>query len=292
MAVTTRTTTRRHPVSALVWVLGVGCMAMTPAMAKDAPAKTGYFNEANLGYSVPKPPVPGSALSIAELKKVHAAQQTSESRLTQAYEDALAYRYDELLPRFSVAAGAPLSLRSRPILAHMLRITLQDVGGYIATAKNDNPRPRPYVEDPRILPCETDFLRTSDQKSYPSGHAANGYAAALLLARVMDERRVPILARGVRYGDNRVVCGVHHPLDVAQGRLVASAYFDKAALSPTFQQDLACAREEHAHSAAVRKTSNYVPLSTTCQALFDLYKAEAVKTVADSEEKARSFEPQ
>jgi acid phosphatase (class A) len=88
----------------------------------------------------------------------------------------------------------------------------------------------------------------------------NGYVTALVLAQVFPAQREAILARGVRYGDNRVACGVHHPTDVAAGRLLGIAYFNALKANPAFQADLTCAQAEQAF--AVSKT----PLPAACAA--------------------------
>jgi acid phosphatase (class A) len=98
------------------------------------------------------------------------------------------------------------------------------------------------VEDAAISACNIDYLRP--RESYPSGHSVNGYAAALLLAEVIPQRRQALLARGIRYGTNRVVCGVHHPSDVLEGRLLAIAYLAALKQNADFQRDLACAVRE------------------------------------------------
>ena len=226
-----------------------------------------------------------------DLAEVLKAQKSNLSRREEAFVDAGAYSYDQLLPRFSVAAGTTLSLRTRPILAHMLSWVLQDTAYYVNQFKTQNPRPRPYMEDHTIIPCETDFLHPSDQSSYPSGHATNGYAAALLLAQLMPERQSLLLARGMRYGDNRVVCGVHHPIDVQQGGRIARVYIDKVKLDPQYQADLACAIEEHQQSIAVR-VKNRLPYSAACSALFIQYQAEAKAQVIKAEAEAESFDLQ
>lgn len=262
-----------------------------PLWAADrVSAGMGYLDGAPASYVVPPAPSPQSKAGAADLFAVKAAQSAQESRRGEAFDDALAYNYDELLPVFSVAAGTRLNLQTRPILAHMLRLALEDIRGYVKQAKTDNPRARPYVEDARILPCETDYLRLTDMQSYPSGHAASGYGAALLLSKVMPERQSLLLARGVRYGDNRVVCGVHHPIDVQQGRKIASAYMEKLVANAQFQADLKCAFEEHQHSIAVRTSAARPAYSADCASLAQRYADEARERIAKTEKARDAFE--
>jgi len=276
---------KRHIAVIGAVVAGLLFAATPPTHAADV-AFTGYLNGADIGYLVPPAPDNNSKTGIRDLRAVIAAQLQPSAMRTEAYEDAAAYDYDELLPHFSVAAGTSLNLHTRPILAHMLNMVLQDVGGYVGLAKNAKERARPYLEDRKIIPCETDYLRSSDLRSYPSGHSANGYSAALLLSAVMPERTPLLMARGVRYGENRIICGVHHPTDVLQGQKIAAAYFKRVVSNDRYQVDLVCAVEEHRSSIAVRTVSLPPPYSAKCAALAASYIAEA-KDRADAASKQR-----
>ena len=112
----------------------------------------------------------------------------------------------------------------------------------------------------------------------------------LLLAAVMPERAPLVRARGLRYGGNRIVCGVHHPIDVAEGRRIADATFARLSQEPEFRADLACAIEEHRASIAAR-TGPRPAYSAPCQARFTAYVAEARKQAAAAEHEAESFDP-
>jgi membrane-associated phospholipid phosphatase len=92
-----------------------------------------------------------------------------------------------------------------------------------------------------------------------------------VIAEVMPERANAVLARGLRYGQNRVVCGVHHPSDVEQGRLLAIAIFAKIKATPAFAADLACAVEEYRKGLGGDQKG---PLSAGCQAMSDAYRKE------------------
>ncbi|MDR3497957.1 MAG: phosphatase PAP2 family protein [Parvibaculum sp.] len=83
---------------------------------------------------------------------------------------------------------------------------------------------------PRIVPLlPVDNLK--DSPSYPSGHTAFAYEAALILSNLVPEEQDLIYARAAQYGHNRLVVGVHYPSDVEQGRvsgeLIAGAFLQK-----------------------------------------------------------------
>ncbi|MEH6564740.1 MAG: phosphatase PAP2 family protein [Halopseudomonas sp.] len=62
---------------------------------------------------------------------------------------------------------------------------------------------------------------------YPSGHTNAGYLAAMAYAYALPQRYAEMLTRGSQLGENRIVAGMHSPVDVIGGRIhsmmVASA---------------------------------------------------------------------
>jgi acid phosphatase (class A) len=102
-------------------------------------------------------------------------------------------------------------------------------------------RPRPYETDPAL---HTYCQRPGNSPSYPSGHAMTGYLEALALSEILPEFRARLMARAAEYAHNRAVCGVHFPSDIAAGRYVAYALFDRMKSSPNFIQEMKEAREE------------------------------------------------
>ena len=236
-------------------------LGASPAAAQVA----GYLNKAPLGYEIPPPPMAANDVEM-DLNLVRALRAVPGSLAEdEAIGDAQAYFAPDLLPRFSDAAHLPLNAKTRPILTYVLSRALPEVADYIKHGKETYPRPRPYAEDGAILPCYRRYLK--DTESYPSGHAANGLTAALILAEVIPARRQALTARGIRYGDNRVACGVHHPSDVYQGRMVASFYIALLLKNPVFQEELACARIEQRRVEQDEAAVAQDPLPAKCQAL-------------------------
>lgn len=86
----------------------------------------------------------------------------------------------------------------------------------------DNPRPwqvSPLIRrDPRL---GADY--SAGSPAYPSGHTTDGYTQSLLLAMIFPERARQILARASDYAESRIVLGVHYPLDVIGGRILATS---------------------------------------------------------------------
>jgi len=84
---------------------------------------------------------------------------------------------------------------------------------------------RPFVVAPdKInrynLPGE-DFY--GDSKAFPSGHTNQATWSTTLLALAVPELGPQLVARGSEAGYNRMVMGVHYPLDVIGGRMTGTA---------------------------------------------------------------------
>jgi acid phosphatase (class A) len=109
-------------------------------------------------------------------------------------------------------------------------------------------RPRPFVSDSAITPCIPNDERLRASFSYPSGHAALGFAWALTLAELVPSRADAIIERGRDFTWSRVVCGVHYPSDVEAGRTVASAAMARLHADADFRQMMDAARAELARA--------------------------------------------
>ncbi|QKS12484.1 phosphatase PAP2 family protein [Curtobacterium sp. Csp1] len=59
--------------------------------------------------------------------------------------------------------------------------------------------------------------------SYPSGHTTTAYQAGITLATLVPELAPEILARTSEAGNDRIVLGVHYPLDIMGGRIDGEA---------------------------------------------------------------------
>ena len=143
-------------------------------------------------------------------------------------------------------------LRERPGIefrfAHEVVGVAEDVLAAASEAKKRHPRPRPFQRFQLKRICgqaapKPEAAPTTGT-SYPSGHAAVSWAAALVMMETRPSEATPLIMRAVDFGHSRVVCGVHFPSDVDAGRLVAVAVIDKLFATPEFRSDLLCAKRE------------------------------------------------
>jgi autotransporter-associated beta strand protein len=87
---------------------------------------------------------------------------------------------------------------------------------YHTTIYNDD---NPSSQD---LYSNTTESRRKDN-AYPSGHANAGFLCALAYAYAFPERFSELVYRGSQLGENRIVSGMHSPVDVIGGNIMALA---------------------------------------------------------------------
>lgn len=132
--------------------------------------------------------------------------------------------------------------------------TVMDANGWSGNpAKNVHQYPRPYVRRDTWLPDarhvadghndmgalsvtldifkvpdaegadgkmhSADYPKNSLEGSFPSGHTNKAYSRGVVLAAIIPQLAPEILARVSEAGNNRLVLGVHYPLDVMAGRV-------------------------------------------------------------------------
>jgi len=89
------------------------------------------------------------------------------------------------------------------------------------------PRPWRWSADvpvaPALVPAKSPTPSTDG--GFPSGHSNAGFMNALSMAYAMPERFQEMLVRGTELAENRVLSGMHSPLDVMGGRILAQAIF-------------------------------------------------------------------
>ncbi|KTT63541.1 hypothetical protein NS383_19570 [Pseudomonas oryzihabitans] len=120
-----------------------------------------------------------------------------------------------------------------------------------APAKKYFNYPRPFLRQDKPVALVPDRVVVGDGKPYvasagafPSGHSTVGYTDTLLLAAMLPERAPALIARGAGYGYSRQVLGVHYPLDVIGGRMIAQYNVAHYLADPAYRRLFDEAREQ------------------------------------------------
>jgi acid phosphatase (class A) len=203
-----------------------------------------YEDTPNSLALLPLPPAEGSAaLALDQAVSLENLALRGTERWDLAIADA-SLLFPQAADTFSCALNAPISEHQTPHLYMLLRRSLADAGFSTYAAKGHYQRSRPFVinKQPTCTPATEERLLKSG--SYPSGHTAIGWAWALILAEIAPEKTDAILARGMAFGESRMVCNVHWQSDVVMGRTMGSAVVARLHSDSGFLSDIAAAKEE------------------------------------------------
>jgi acid phosphatase (class A) len=224
----------------------------TPAQPPAAPAarpRVGYLTPGtapDILRVLAPPPVEGDIRDAADL-----AVFRHTRRLEGSARWAMALRDNQLgtatlLQTFSCALDASIAPAEAPALVRLLSQAGVDAGVASSSGKNTWKRKRPYEREAGAvcLPHADSERLALASSDYPSGHATAGWMAGRLLAEVAPDRATEILERARKFGESRVVCGVHHVTAVEAGFMTAESVLSALHGVPAFRSDLESAREE------------------------------------------------
>jgi acid phosphatase (class A) len=181
-------------------------------------------------------PPPGPAETRKELDTLLAIQKK------RSPEEAAACIADQVISvyRFADVLGDKFTAENLPKTNALFLRVLATFHVPMEKAQKLWGRQRPSLLDPAIKPAGT--LPTT--AAYPSGHATAGNLMGIILADLVPERSAELHARGVLFGERRVLAGVHYPSDVEAGRLSAAAIAAVLYQDPQFKADFAAAGTE------------------------------------------------
>lgn len=212
-----------------------------PGFLKGYLSQQAYPHSATL---LPPPPAVGSAAAALDQEVARdslALRDTPRWRL--AAMDAV-LKFPEAAGAFSCALGIAITEQDTPRLYTMLRRVLTDAGLATYAAKDKYRHARPFMLDSQPI-CSPDSDKSlRENGSYPSGHTSAGWAWALVLAEASPEQSEAIFARGLAFGESRIVCNVHWASDVIEGRTIGAATVARLHAEPEFLADLAAAKAE------------------------------------------------
>ncbi len=216
------------------------------AQAQSKPEPYFSFRELpNMLKWAPAPPdTMGAAFTYDIMQYMWGKEmRQNKERADIAIRDAV-YSLECIAQEFSEPFGLTISEENTPEIWKLLRdakATCENISGF---PKYYYKRKRPFVRflEPTATPQFEPELRRNF--SYPSGHTILGWASALLLTEINPERADTILARGMMYGESRVIVGAHWQSDVDAGRLAAAAAYARMHTSDRFLEQMRRARQE------------------------------------------------
>jgi autotransporter-associated beta strand protein len=179
-----------------------------------------------------------------------AAQQTTT--ITAVAPDATTVLYNDAGNNTGVAGSANATFGSVITLVNAM-------GGNGSTepAKRFYKYARPYrwsksvVLVPALVPAISTTPATDG--GFTSGHAAEAMRDVLGMAYALPERYQEIVSRGLELGENRIIAGMHSPLDVMSGRQQATAIAAANLLDPA-NATVKAAAVTQAHTALMAGT--------------------------------------
>ena len=241
-----------HVLWAVVCLMGVSASHGQSIIPVNPPeirpgVLAGYLPRAQLPNSLrllPPPPAPGSAQQAAEEASSKAAlAQAGSARWQLAAQDAV-LKFPAAANVFSCTLNAPISEKETPQLYTLLRRSYVDAGLSSYAAKDHYARVRPFVAFQAASCTPEDEPGLAKDGSYPSGHAAIGWAWGLLLAEMAPTKAQALLERGKAYAQSRQICAVHWQSDVDAGQLVGSATVARLHADTVFKAQLLAAQAE------------------------------------------------
>ncbi len=184
------------------------------------------------------PPKQGSAETKAELQELLRLQELR----TAAQAKHARGDHHRTIERFLGEIGIKVK-ELPPFASHFFDCLAKTTEHEVHEAKTKFRRTRPYMLPHNKL----HILKTvghDDSPSYPSGHAAYGMVAGLILARMLPERKQEIFKRIEDFGYSRLVSGVHFRSDVYAGEIAGGAIVASLFESKAFRDAFARAKPE------------------------------------------------
>ena len=207
-----------------------------------------YLSEEEVRSSVqllPPPPAEGSIEFLMDkfaFWEYYRLRTTDPERAAQAVADA---DLSDVGVKFAEAFGLEVNPETMPetyLLLSRSRECFGSSGSNEAKRYYRRTRPFVYFESHTLTPNDEGWLRTN--YSYPSGHTANYFGLAYILADLRPERTEALQRRAEQGGISRLIVGAHWASDVAAGKMVAASVYEFLKKNPEFQAQFRKAQVE------------------------------------------------
>ena len=212
----------------------IAVLGAPPAWAQ----KMNYLGQViDMTELIPPPPPLDSDAWKKDLQEVMEMQENrTEPMVRRAIADNILsiYRFDDVL-------GPKFKKENLPVMDAFMEKAQADARTILIAAKNALQRPRPAAASKDVLALGgTPRLPTS----YPSGGVVFTTVTAIVLSKMIPEKRFELSERNREYALNRVVLGQHFPRDIRAGEIAGTVITHAMMQTPAFMSDLQASRIE------------------------------------------------
>ena len=220
----------RHAILALL----IAVLGASPAAAQ----KFNYLTKViDLPELLPPPPAPDSQALKEDIAGVKEAQ---ENRTDIQLRRALGQRQLSIY-YFADVLGPKFKKENLPVMDAFFVRAHEDQRINLINAKNVIQRLRPFLVDKEIKALGgAPRLPTG----YPSGGTIMTQMTAILLSKMIPEKRTDLHESSREWNLDRIMIGEHFPRDVRAGEIAATVVTHALMEVPAFMRDLDAARVE------------------------------------------------
>lgn len=193
-------------------------------------------NSVNLMELLAPPPKDGSPEDKEDLEGVLKAQ----TKRTKALSNRALADAELSVFRFGDVMGVDFTPAKLPLTAALFERMKSDGDAIVWVVKDSYKRPRPFLANSAVHSLKPD----TKGASYPSGHTTFAYECAVVLSKMVPEKRYEIFMRAEEYAQNRIVLGVHYPADIRAGRGSGTLLASEFLKNEKFMADFAAAKAE------------------------------------------------
>ena len=229
-------------------LLTLSLLMLGTAIAQEVPVVEAYVTTAEMPDMKLFMPGPPDSTSVAFANDVNRyfwgkEMRNDPERAAQAKRDAV-YGLETILTEYEEAFGMKITKEDTPEIYKVLLDGTATCDSICTLPKTYYGRTRPFIRfNEHTLAPELEG-ELNPHKSFPSGHTLLGWSSALLMMEINPARANEILARGYRYGENRVVVGAHWQSDTDAARMIAAVAYARLHTSERFLEQMRKAREE------------------------------------------------
>lgn len=192
---------------------------------------------ADFDVKIPPPPKNTSAETRADLDALLLMQEKERERLVVK---KILLENNLPSPILCFSMEGLYDSASHPETERLLTLVNSEVGYFLMREKAKYQRARPTQLEPKL----TTLFKIPPHASYPSGHAGQSHAIALVLSVLDPAHRDAYMKLAYDVGHRREIAGVHFPGDSAAGRTLADTVVSAMLADPSLQPSIERAKKE------------------------------------------------